>query len=129
MFAHFGSKIAKSDYFRGFYFSQSLSHILGNNITSVFLREWKLKFCLRSSIFWPLGSQNVGPCWVKNSKKAIFIPATSSPIQFSLKHYEGLIFTETNHYSSKWKKHAIWKSYRDTRKLRSKTAVNIKNNW
>ena len=28
MFAHFGSKIAKSGYFRGFYFSQSLSHIL-----------------------------------------------------------------------------------------------------
>ena len=34
MFAHFGSKIAEGDYFRGFYFSQSLSYILGNNITS-----------------------------------------------------------------------------------------------
>ena len=31
MFAHFASKIAKSDYFRGFYFSLSLSHVLGNN--------------------------------------------------------------------------------------------------
>ena len=39
IFAHFGSKIAKSDYFRGFYFSQSLSHILGNDIASVFLRD------------------------------------------------------------------------------------------
>ena len=28
IFAHFESKIAESDYFRGFYFSQSLSHIL-----------------------------------------------------------------------------------------------------
>ena len=40
MFAHFGSKIAKSDYVRGFNLvSQSLSHILGNNITTVFLRD------------------------------------------------------------------------------------------
>ena len=38
-FAYFESKIAKSDYLRGFYFSQSLSHILGNNIASVFLRD------------------------------------------------------------------------------------------
>ena len=28
IFAHFESKIAESDYFRGFCFSQSLSHIL-----------------------------------------------------------------------------------------------------
>ena len=39
LIAHFKSKIAKSDYFRGSYFSQSLSHILGINITSVFLRN------------------------------------------------------------------------------------------
>ena len=85
IFAYFGSNRAKSDYFRGFYFSQSFSHILGNNITSVFLRDWKFKFCLRNSIFWPFGGQIVGPCWVKNDKKAIFIPATSLPTQFSLK--------------------------------------------
>ena len=56
VFTHFGSKIAKSDYFRGFYFSQSLSHIPGNKIVSVFLRDWKLKFCLRNSISGPFGS-------------------------------------------------------------------------
>ena len=39
VFAHFVSKIAKSDYFRGFYFSQSLCKVLGNNITSVFLGD------------------------------------------------------------------------------------------
>ena len=33
--------------------SQSLSHILGNNIASVFRRDWKLKFCFRNSIFGP----------------------------------------------------------------------------
>ena len=39
-FAHFGSKIAKRDYFRCFTLvSQSLSHILYNNIASVFLRD------------------------------------------------------------------------------------------
>ena len=38
MFAHFGSKIAKN--VRGFNLvSESLSHILGNNITTVFLRD------------------------------------------------------------------------------------------
>ena len=39
MFARFGSKIAECDYLRGFYFSQSLSHILGNNVASVFQRD------------------------------------------------------------------------------------------
>ena len=40
IFAHFGSKIAKSVYFRGFTLvGQSLSHILGIDITSVFLRD------------------------------------------------------------------------------------------
>ena len=40
MFAHLGSKIAKNDYFGGFILvSQSLSHMLGDNITSVFLRD------------------------------------------------------------------------------------------
>ena len=43
MFSHFGSKIAESDYFRGFYFSQSLSQILGNNITSPFSLSKGLK--------------------------------------------------------------------------------------
>ena len=39
--AYFGSKITKRgyDYFRGFFFSQSLSDIPGNNMTSVFLRD------------------------------------------------------------------------------------------
>ena len=32
--------------------------------------------------FW---GQNVGPSWVKNGKKTIFIPATSLPTKFSLK--------------------------------------------
>ena len=59
--------------------SQSLSHILGNDITPFFLRDWKLKVYLRNFIFWPFGGQNVGLCWVKNGKKAIFIPATSIP--------------------------------------------------
>ena len=40
IFAHFGSKIAKSVYFRGFTLvGQSVSHILGIDITSVFLRD------------------------------------------------------------------------------------------
>ena len=34
MFDRFESKIAKCDYFRGFYVSQCLSHVLGNNIYS-----------------------------------------------------------------------------------------------
>ena len=46
--------------------SQSLRHILGNNIASVFRRDWKLKFLLRNSIFGPFRSQNVGPGWFKN---------------------------------------------------------------
>ena len=38
--AYFGSKIKRGyDYFRGFFFSQSLSDIPGNNMTSVFLRD------------------------------------------------------------------------------------------
>ena len=49
-----------------------VSHTLGNNIASVFLRDWKLKFCLRNSIFGPFGGQNVGPGWVKNGKKGYF---------------------------------------------------------
>ena len=60
------------------HFSQPLSHILGNNITSVFLRDWKFKFCLRNSIFWPFWGQ-------KWQKKALSIPATSLPTLFSLK--------------------------------------------
>ena len=47
---------------------QSLSHILGNNIASVFIRDWKLKFGLRNSIFGPFWGQNVAPGWVKNDK-------------------------------------------------------------
>ena len=41
IFANFGPKIAESDYFRGFYFSLSVfkSHILANNIASVFIRD------------------------------------------------------------------------------------------
>ena len=62
--------------------SQSLSHILSNNIAFVFLRDWKLKIDLRNSIFGPFGGQNVGPGWVKNDKKDYFrtSPLTLNPV-------------------------------------------------
>ena len=73
-FAHFWSKIAKSDYFIELFtlVSQSLSHILGNNIASVFLKDWQLKFCWKNFIFGPFWGQNVGPGWVKNDSKGYF---------------------------------------------------------
>ena len=64
-FAHFVSKIAKSDYLRDFCFIQSLICILGNNIAFVFLRDWKLKFCSRNSIFGPFGAK----MWVQVRSK------------------------------------------------------------
>ena len=36
MFAWFGSKMAITDYYQGFYFSQSKSYIIGNNIIPAF---------------------------------------------------------------------------------------------
>ena len=48
------SKKEKNDYLEVFTLvSQSLSHIRGNNIASLFLRDLKLKFCLSNSIFEP----------------------------------------------------------------------------
>ena len=51
----FGQKLQKVTILEVFTLvSQSLSHILGSNITSVFLRDRKFKVCLRNSIlFWP----------------------------------------------------------------------------
>ena len=75
--------------------SQSLSHILSNNIVSVFLRDLKLKFCLKNSIPVPFFDQTVGPqVGSKMAKKAIFIQATkkpSLPNQFFLKLIKNLI--------------------------------------
>ena len=75
--------------------SQSLSHILSNNIVSVFLRDLKLKFCLKNSIPGPFFDQTVGPqVGSKMVKKAIFIQATkkpSLPNQFLLKLIKNLI--------------------------------------
>ena len=100
--------------------SQSLSHIPGNNIASVFQRDWKWKLCLRNPIFWPLWGQNVGPCWVKNGKKGYFDTShlTPNPVfpktevlkrhsllahkankkinsLVSIKNYKSLFFSET----------------------------------
>ena len=47
MFACFGSKIAKSDYIRGLYFSQSLSHILGNKYNFSLSEELRIKILLK----------------------------------------------------------------------------------
>ena len=76
----FGSKIAKSDYFQGFYFSQSvLSHIIGNNIAFVFLIDWKLRFFLKEFLIYAFLGQNVGPVWVKNDKKGYFHTSHFTP--------------------------------------------------
>ena len=54
-------KKEKSDYLEVFTLvSQSLSHIRGNNIASVFLRDLKLKFCLSNSIFEPFQGPKCG---------------------------------------------------------------------
>ena len=78
--AHFGSKIAKVTILEVFTLviqSLSKSHTWCNNIivaSSVFLiRDWKLKFCVRNSIFGSFWGQNVGPGLVKNGKNVIFI--------------------------------------------------------
>ena len=52
--------------------SQSLSHVLDNIIASVFIMDWKLKFCLRNSISGSFGGQNVVPGLVKNDKNIFF---------------------------------------------------------
>ena len=58
---------------------QSLSHILAN-VASVFIRDWKLKFCLRNSIiFSPFLGQNVGRGWVKNDKNGYFHTSHHTP--------------------------------------------------
>ena len=36
-------------------------------------------------LIWAFWSQNVGPGWVKNDKKVLFITATLVPTQVSLK--------------------------------------------
>ena len=59
--------------------SQSLCNILGNNIASVSLQDWKLKFCLRNYILEPFSGQNVGPDWVKNDKKRYFHTSYLTP--------------------------------------------------
>ena len=53
--------------------------MLGNNIASVFTRDWHLKFCLKNSIFGPFWGQNVGPGWVKNDKNGYFHTSHLTP--------------------------------------------------
>ena len=53
-------------------------------MTSVFLIDWKLKFCLRIFIFRHFGAKIWVQVGSKIVKKTIFIPATSVPIQFFL---------------------------------------------
>ena len=49
-----------------------LSHILGNNIAFVFIKDWKLKIFLKNSIFGPFRGHNVGPGWVTIDKIGYF---------------------------------------------------------
>ena len=48
-------------------------------IASVFIRDRKLKFCLRNSIFGLFWDQNVGPGWVKNDKNVYFHTSHLTP--------------------------------------------------
>ena len=82
-FAHLWSKQQKVTILEVFtLISQSLNHILSNNIAFVFLKDWKLKINITNSIFEPFGGQNVGPGWVKNDKKGYFrtSPLTVNPV-------------------------------------------------
>ena len=83
--ARLRSKIAKSNYFT--LVCQSLSHGLGNKYNfcsseglkiKILLKEFHILACLGSKC----GPMILGQKW---KKKAMFIPATSLPTQFSLK--------------------------------------------
>ena len=54
------------------------SQIVGINIESVFLINWKLKFYLRIPYLGILG-QYIGPVWVKNGKKGCFHTRNFTP--------------------------------------------------
>ena len=70
IFARFRSKTAKSDHFRGLYFSQSLSHILGNKYNFCLYEGLKINILLKEFHILACLGQSVGPCWVKNGKKS-----------------------------------------------------------
>ena len=48
-------------------------------VALVFIRDRKLKFCLRNSIFGLFWDQNVGPGWVKNDKNVYFHTSHLTP--------------------------------------------------
>ena len=54
-------------------------------MASVFLINWKLKLCLRNSVFGPFGAKMWVQFGSKIARKAIFMPAISLPAHFSLK--------------------------------------------
>ena len=63
-------------------FSQSLSHILGNNDIPSFCLSKGLKIktlFIREFHIWIFWGPKLGPGWVKNDEKAFFMPATSTP--------------------------------------------------
>ena len=70
--------------------SQSLSHVLGNNIVSVILRYSKLKFCLRTSILGLLGlkcGSRLGQKWQKNFHTSLLTPNPVFPKKEVLKSH------------------------------------------
>ena len=51
------------------------------------IKSFKPGECNFLTVLYPFWGQNVGPSWVKNGKKTIFIPATALPTNFSLKKF------------------------------------------